>query len=47
MRAIVAIALLSAGCPANLEAQSHLSKLRVLGITPLGGPVGSLAGLRR
>lgn len=33
MRALLlACALLSAGCPAGLEAQSHLSKLRVLGV---------------
>ncbi|MCA1825423.1 MAG: hypothetical protein LC689_00605 [Myxococcales bacterium] len=32
MRLLLAIGLLAAGCPAGLEAQSHVSKLRVLGI---------------
>ena len=30
--AVVALAALAAGCPSNLEEQSHVSKLRVLAV---------------
>ena len=32
MRAALVLLLLAAGCPAGLEEQQHISKLRVLGV---------------